>query len=128
MGPPGWYAASVMVEDFVDKDSTEALSSIPFQFLLNVTQPGSCVGPLVQGPTCDIIRPGEKWTGLVSARILPASDARSIIAMPMSPPKGMTKKIITSLPAAEAAMELSYRAGKNEGIVGFCYTALGDNW
>ncbi|WP_411017538.1 hypothetical protein, partial [Salmonella sp. s51090] len=128
MGIPGWYAASIMVEDFKNKKSKEALSTIPFQFLLNVTAPGSCVGPLVQGPACDIIRPGEKWTGIVTARILPTSDAQSIIAMPMSPPAGMKTKITTSLPNAEAAMKLEYQAGRKEGVVGFCYTALDNNW
>ncbi|XP_033110255.1 uncharacterized protein LOC117111444 [Anneissia japonica] len=38
LGEAGWYGASIMVEDFIDKDSTEPLSSVPFQFLLNVTQ------------------------------------------------------------------------------------------
>ncbi|XP_033111097.1 uncharacterized protein LOC117112146 [Anneissia japonica] len=34
----GWYGASVMVEDFKNKKSTEAKSTVPYQFLLDVTE------------------------------------------------------------------------------------------
>ena len=35
-GQIGWYAVAVMIEDFSSRLSTQALSSVPLQFLVNV--------------------------------------------------------------------------------------------
>lgn len=44
-GQQGWYAVAVVIEDFSSRFSTEPLSSVPLQFLVNVyTASGECGG------------------------------------------------------------------------------------
>ncbi|XP_071966069.1 uncharacterized protein [Antedon mediterranea] len=125
-GDPGWYAATIIVED-IDKATGQAKSAIPFQFLLNVTEPGSCVGPKVDGPSCDIIRVGERWTGTIVAKIDPKSDANNVIGLPMSPPDGMTKRYVRPPPDKKVVAQLSYSSNRPR-TVSYCYSGLDNNW
>ncbi|XP_071949480.1 uncharacterized protein [Antedon mediterranea] len=126
---PGWYGASIMVEDFKKDDLTEPLSSIPFQFLLNVTEPGSCVGPSLIGPECEVLKPGQQWSGDISASLPSKSEGTNIIALLMSPPTGMTFEVLTTLPAPTASATLTYTVPEEaSGVLAFCYTALDNNW
>ncbi|XP_033121916.1 uncharacterized protein LOC117120923 [Anneissia japonica] len=125
-GEPGWYAATIMVED-IDKVTGRPKSSIPFQFLLNVTEPGSCIGPGLDGPSCDVIRVNERWTGTIVAKIDPKSDADNVIGILMSPPDGMTKRYARPPPGKKVVAQLSY-ASNRQGMVSYCYSGLDNNW
>ncbi|XP_071943781.1 uncharacterized protein [Antedon mediterranea] len=75
----GWYAASIMIEDFEDKSYKKAKSTVPFQFLLKVTSPGSCIGPKIDLEDCSVIAPGETWNSIATASLQKGSSASTYV-------------------------------------------------
>ncbi|XP_071949697.1 uncharacterized protein [Antedon mediterranea] len=89
---PGWYAVSMMIEDFATPTSTKALSTIPLQFLIKVfplDEP--CRQPEIFEPpgTCFYLKPNKPWSIDVKAR----SGRRGvgIVEIGTASPAGMTK-------------------------------------
>ncbi|XP_071943780.1 uncharacterized protein [Antedon mediterranea] len=124
----GWYGASVMIEDFPDKTYRKAKSTVPFQFLLDVTAPGSCVGPRIDLENCSIIAPGKTWNSFVTASIQNGSDASTITEIQGSYPSGMEMTYVSgSKPDQEVVkVKLSFKP-KKEGTYVFSFTATDDN-
>ncbi|XP_071945199.1 uncharacterized protein [Antedon mediterranea] len=105
-GNPGWYAVSVIIEDFALKNSTEAISQIPLQFLIKVFPLSDiCRKISIIEPTgsCDIIRPGEHWQMDIVAK--PARPSVDITQISTSSPSNVAK---TSLMQYNTGTETLY--------------------
>ncbi|XP_071943779.1 uncharacterized protein [Antedon mediterranea] len=124
----GWYGASVMIEDFPDKTYSKAKSTVPFQFLLDVTAPGSCVGPKIDLEECSVIAPGETWNSFVTASIQKGSDASTITEIQGSYPNGMKMEYVSGSKPSQKVVKakLSFKP-KKEGTYVFSFTATDDN-
>ncbi|XP_033111136.1 uncharacterized protein LOC117112175 [Anneissia japonica] len=123
---PGWYGASVMIEDFSTPESKIAKSTVPYQFLLDVTQPGSCIGPVIQVDECTVIAPGESYRGKVIAYIPPGSDGNIITEIQGSWPDEMTFEYTKHPPSTRVQAIVTFSAWK-EGTYAFSFTATDDN-
>ncbi|XP_071966221.1 uncharacterized protein [Antedon mediterranea] len=123
---PGWYGASVMIEDFSTPKSKVAKSTVPYQFLLDVTQPGSCVGPHIEVDECTVIAPGEKYRGKVIATIPPESDGNIITEIQGSWPDEMTFEYIKYPPSTRVEAIVTFSANVL-GTYAFSFTATDDN-
>ncbi|XP_071944055.1 uncharacterized protein [Antedon mediterranea] len=119
----GWYAASVMVEDFKDESYKKAKSTVPFQFLLEVTSPGSCIVPKIEIEHCSEIGLGETWNSSVTAYIQTGSDETKIKEIQASG-KGLIIGAI--VPGQNVTVNVSFKP-EAEGIYVFSFTAIDDN-
>ncbi|XP_033116549.1 uncharacterized protein LOC117116589 [Anneissia japonica] len=124
----GWYGASVMIEDFPDTKFKKAKSTVPFQFLLDVTSPGSCVGPGIDLEECSFIAPGETWDSFVSASIQEGSDASTITEIQGSYPLGTKMSYVKGFEPSKKIVKskLSFTP-KEEGTYIFSFTATDNN-
>ncbi|XP_033116560.1 uncharacterized protein LOC117116597 [Anneissia japonica] len=87
----GYYGVSVMIEDFDEDDLHTPKSTVPYQFLIQVTEPGSCVGPTVTlDEDCAIIKPDELWQAIVTAELPSGSDGNRVEELMYSLPREMT--------------------------------------
>ncbi|XP_072045116.1 uncharacterized protein [Amphiura filiformis] len=96
---PGYYAVTVMVEDFINTTSNKALSKVPIQFLLEVyASDRSCQRPEFVSPTpaaglCVPIAAGQDMQMTIAARNSDTSRPIADIAS-VGTPQGMTKSTI----------------------------------
>ncbi|XP_071947757.1 uncharacterized protein [Antedon mediterranea] len=119
----GWYAASVMIEDFEDESYKIAKSTVPFQFLLKVTSPGSCIVPKIEIEHCFEIGLGETWSSTVTASIQTGSDAKIIKEIQAS---GKGLKIDDINPGKKVTAKVSFLP-EAKGTYVFSFTAIDDN-
>ncbi|XP_071966219.1 uncharacterized protein [Antedon mediterranea] len=122
----GWYGASVMVEDFKNKKSFEAKSTVPYQFLLDVTEPGSCIGPTIDIAECTSIRVGEVFTTTLRAYLPEDSDGSVVQEVQGSWPDGFTFEYTKPPPAKVVEAVITFRSMK-AGMNAFSFTAIDDN-
>ncbi|XP_071955702.1 uncharacterized protein [Antedon mediterranea] len=124
----GWYAASVMIEDFEDKTYSKAKSTVPFQFLLKVTAPGSCVAPIIDVEKCSLGEPGELWSTEVTASLQEDSDATTITEIQGSYPKGMRVEYVSGYGPNNAIVKVrvTFRPMKERTYV-YSFTATDNN-
>ncbi|XP_071943778.1 uncharacterized protein [Antedon mediterranea] len=121
-----YYGVSVMVEDFDDEGSTTPKSKVPYQFLIQLTEPGSCTGPQVTlEEECSIIRPGGKWKNTVSANLPEESDGNQVEEMTYILPKGMSHTEDIPPPGRFVQSTLSFQTNKL-GIYEYTITATDD--
>ncbi|XP_071959765.1 uncharacterized protein [Antedon mediterranea] len=120
-----YYGVSVMVEDF-DEGSTKPKSTVPYQFLIQVTEPGSCIGPEVSlGNPCSSIKPGTQWESTISAKLPEESDGNRVEEMTYILPKGMTYTEDIPPPGRFVQSTLSFQTTKL-GIYEYTITATDD--
>ena len=52
----GWHAVNLIIEDFVNENSTTPLSKVSLQFLLSVLDTATCTKPKVIAPPTGLCR------------------------------------------------------------------------
>lgn len=130
-GAVGVYAVAIQIEDFDRADDTKAISSVPLQFLVNVSRSSlSCnarpvfVPPTVADGTCIAIPPNTTYTGILVARGS-GPDTR-IIDITTQSPAGMHKSaLMKGLGENEWHVNVTWRPTSSQaGTNIFCFVAV----
>lgn len=124
-----WYCAPIQVEDFINKNTSTPLSSVPVQFLIYVYQPKNCSIPTLSSSlSCIGVQVGIPYTFTLTAinRCGPSSNI-SDIAVQIFPGivSGSLVQITPNSNTTTYAMDVTYTPLLSQvGLQAICATAL----
>jgi len=130
-GAVGVYAVAIQIDDFASATDVRPISSVPLQFLINVTDaPVACdarpqfVPPTEDDGTCIAIPPKSTYTGILVARSS-GSDAH-IVDITTQSPAGMNKSpLMNGLGENEKHANVTWRPTTSQtGTNLFCFVAV----
>ena len=130
-GAVGVYAVAVQIDDFATATDTRPISSVPLQFLVNVSAaPVPCdarpvfVPPTEDDGTCIAIPSNSIYTGILVARSS-GPDAH-IVDITTQSPAGMKKSPLTNGPGEnERHVNVTWRPTASQaGTNNFCFVAV----
>ena len=130
-GDVGVYAIAIQVDDFASATDMQPISSVPLQFLVNVSYASvACdarpvfVPPTEDDGTCIAIPPNATYTGILVARSSRAG--AHIVDITTQSPTGMKKSPLTNgLGDTERHVNVTWRPTQSQaGTNLFCFVAV----
>ena len=130
-GAVGVYAVAMQVDDFASATDVQPISSVPLQFLVNVSRASiACdarplfVPPTEDDGTCIAIPPSSTYSGILVARS--SGPDAYIVDITTQSPAGMTKSpLMNGLGENESHVNVTWRPTTSQaGTNLFCFVAV----